>query len=145
MIRFLACFTLLILGSSLHAQNKAPGPAPTLVILGKIDPQMGTFGLMLPKCETFPETENYKIVVQGREETRTRVIYKQHFRIAEASQQMKDHRIHTTKGRVLAFDEAWHKLKSGSAVVRSADDQLPDAGYLAAMQPDTLVIVPLKK
>jgi hypothetical protein len=145
MIRLLACFTLLVFGSSLHAQDKTLGPAPNLVILGKLDPQKGTFGLMLPKCVTYPETETYKVNVQGREEVRNRTVYKQIFSIAEASQQMKDHRIHTTQGRVLAIDEAWHKLKSGSAVVLSSNDQLPDAEYLAAMRPDTLVIVPLKK
>jgi hypothetical protein len=145
MIRLLACILVLMLAPILHAQDKMPGPAPSLAILGRSDPEKGLFTLLMSVIENAPVTETRKVVTNGVEQTVTVTVVKAVSRQAELRLFMKEWRVHTASGRALSNDEAWQKLKAGNAIARSSNEHLPDEVFLAALHPDTLVLVPIPK
>jgi hypothetical protein len=142
MTRILATTLFLAFAPLVIAQPGGLGLPPSFKMVTNVDQKKGQVFIQEIVYKAVPVTVQRAVIVNGKQEivteTRTEMVAEQRVVVIE----MANSRVITPDEKQLALDDVWKKLKTNSVIVMSADGKTPGAGYLRALNPEALVIIP---
>jgi len=132
----------LVLSNPLAHAQELPGPAPTFIVISKIDTAKATIEHVSSIIRHVPETRIEERVEGGVIKKTPVTVFVPVQETVRQIVSLREAKVFDPKGKSIPLGEALNKMKPGQAVVVSADGNMIHRFFARALRDETLIIAP---